>query len=383
MQIPLTRPLKTNFEAELLDQVLSSGWLTQGPMVKQFEQMISERTKAKHVLATSNGTTALHLALLAEGVRPGDEVIVPSFTWIATANAVCMTGAIPVFADIDPHTYNITAKSIEEVITKRTKVVMPVHQFGLPCDLDSITEVCDRYHVTLIEDAACALGSLYKGFPVGRLGTACFSFHPRKIISTGEGGAVTTPNPEAFKRMARYRDHGRSINQSQPGIVFKQEFFPEVGYNYRLSDLNGAVGVSQMKFLDFILERRSHLASIYNDELSQQPGIIPPHVPKNMQPNWQSYVVHIEGGATRRDVLAQQLLKAGISCRTGSMMCHAQPCYSSSPRGKLHGTQQAYENTLTLPLYPQMTEEEQIFVIDTIQKTLNKIFTSNSIGTNI
>lgn len=374
MNVPVTRPLTGAKEQEAVASVIESGWLTQGPKVTEFEQALANYLGAQHVVATSNCTTALHLALMLLDIKPGDEVIVPSYTWIATANVVRITGAAPVFADIDLDTFNVSASTIEAVITKRTRAVMPVHQFGLPADLDRVMEVAEHYKLPVIEDAACAIGSRYKNTPIGSLGNlTCFSFHPRKVITTGEGGALVTDDSDLAARARVLLNHGASVSdliKHKAGTVeaLLAEEFNEVGYNYRMTNMQGALGVVQMERLEEILALRRGLARRYSEAFSNSPYIVVPHGPDFAQPNWQSYALRISDNCPApRNAIAQSLLDAGIACRPAYMACHLQPAYRELyPKLILPNTEKALETVLILPLYPQMTEMEQQHVIDSV-----------------
>jgi perosamine synthetase len=262
-EIPITRPHLAGGEAEAVAETIASGWLSQGPRVKAFEDAFAERVGAAHAVATTSCTTALALALHAVGVGPGDEVIVPSHSFIATANAVWHCGAEPVFADIDARTYNLDANAAERAITERTKAIMPVHQVGLPADMDAFLSLAERHRLALVEDAACAIGAEYRGRPIGSLETlACFSLHPRKVITTGEGGMITLQDEALAERLRRLRAHGMSMSDlarhSATEVTF--ESYPERGFNYRMTDMQAALGLCQLDALDWILQRRRELA---------------------------------------------------------------------------------------------------------------------------
>ena len=268
--IPITKPYLGEEEAQAAAEAIRTGWIAQGPLVARFEEAIAARLGVAHVVATSNCTTSLHVALLCSGVGPGDEVICPSFSFIATANAVLYTGARPVFVDIDPRTYNIDPAAIEAAITPRTKAIIPVDQIGLAADLDAVLEIAERYHLRVIEDAAPALGATYRGRPVGAISpVTCFSFHPRKSITTGEGGAIATNDADLAARARVLRSHGASVSDlarhSATSVII--EAYEELGYNYRMTDIQAAIGLEQLKKLDAILVRRRELAERYNTRL--------------------------------------------------------------------------------------------------------------------
>lgn len=379
--VPVARPCVGPEEEEAVCDVLRSGWLTQGPRVEEFEQRFAEYVGAEQAVAVSSCTTALHLALVACGVRPGDEVICPSFSFVATANSIVHAGATPVFADIEPATYNLDPACIEEAITPRTRAILAVHQVGLPAGLHAILAIAARHGLPVIEDAACAVGSEYFGKRIGAPhGTlACFSFHPRKILTTGEGGMITTGDRELAARLRKLRQHGMSISDSarhrNQRMVF--ETYDEVGYNYRMTDLQAAVGLVQLRRLDGFLARRRWLASRYTRQLSGLGWLTPPAEPPGHKHNFQSYVVRVKGdgpGAVMgRDALMQELLTRGISTRHGVMAIHRELPYRGhrpwvGTRGddRLPHTAAAADETIILPLFHQMTEEEQDYVVEGI-----------------
>ena len=264
--IPIAKPYLGREEAEAARQAVESGWITQGPKVAEFERAVADYCGAAEAVAVSSCTTALHLALLALDIGPDDEVICPSMSFIATANSIRYTGATPVFADVDPRTYNLDPESVEAAITPRTKAVMVVHQIGLPVDLDCFHEIGRRRCVAIVEDAACAIGSRYKGRPIGgHSELVCFSFHPRKVITTGEGGMITTNNPQRAARLRLLRQHGMSVPDTVRHAANRviAEQYVCLGYNYRMTDIQAAIGVEQMKKLDWIVERRRELAARY------------------------------------------------------------------------------------------------------------------------
>lgn len=373
IKIPITKPYFGEEEKQIVSEVIDSGWVSQGPRVVEFEERFAEYVGAKYAVATTSCTTALHAALAVSGIGPGDEVIVPSLSFIATANSVIHAGATPVFVDIDPETCNITAETIEKAITGKTRAVMPVHQMGLPVDLDPITNLCKKHGLILIEDAACAVGSEYKGKRIGgHSNIACFSFHPRKIITTGEGGMITTDNPDIAERLRRFRHHGMSVSDFERHAAHKViiETYPEIGSNYRMTDIQAAMGIVQLEKLPFIMERRREIAEFYNKELSKISCIKVPRIPGYAYHNYQSYWVELLGSIpVSRDVLMERLLEKGIATRRGIMAIHLEECYF---RYKVHlpKTEKITKNTILLPIYPSMTEEEQKYVVTCIDEVI-------------
>jgi dTDP-4-amino-4,6-dideoxygalactose transaminase len=369
MSIPITKPVIGEQEERAVLQVLRSGWLVQGPKVAEFERHVATYVGAAHAVATSNCTTALHLALVLHGVGPGDEVIVPSFTFIATANSVLYTGATPVFVDIDPRSYNIDPAAVEAAITPRTKAIMPVHQIGLAADMDRLVAVARRHGIAVIEDAAPAIGATYKGRRVGGLGNpACLSFHPRKVITTGEGGMLLTDDPVLAERARTLRAHGMSVSDlarhTAQRVVIEE--YEELGYNYRMTDMQAAIGIEQLKRLDGMIERRCELARRYDDALRTVEGVQLPLSSNEIPHTYQSYMIQLtpESGVGR-EALMQHLLAAGIATRRGVMAIHLEPYYRQRVPGvRLPVTEAASRETVLLPIYGTMTTAEQDYVIE-------------------
>lgn len=373
MKIPITKPYFTKEEEKAVVEVLRSGWVVQGPKVKEFEERFAQFTGAKYAIATTSCTTALHLSLAALGIGPGDEVIVPAFTFAATANVVEHLKAKPVFVDIDLQTFNIDTQKIEEKINKRTKAIIPVHLFGLSADMGTIMKIAKKHKLFVIEDAACGLGSFYKGKHVGNFGqTGCFSLHPRKAITTGEGGVIITNSKKLAEKLNSLRDHGAVISDiaRHQKSAFKLSDHSLAGFNYRMTDIQGAIGVEQMKKLPFILKERKRRAEIYNRALKAHHYLITPVVPQGCIHSYQSYVVRAkEGSPLGRDKLAQKLINEGISVRPGTQSVPHLSYYRKKYGYKssdFPNSLKAEKRTITLPLFVKMTKKEQEFIIKSL-----------------
>ena len=372
--VPVARPSFGAREERAVVEALRSGWVSQGPRVAEFERRFAQYVGAPEAVAVSSCTTALHLALVAAGIRPGDEVLCPSLSFIATANAIVYAGAKPVFVDIDPLTFNLDPVRIESAITGRTKAILVVHQIGLPCALNEISEIAARHGLAVIEDAACAIGSEYDGQLIGRPHSlmACFSFHPRKILTTGEGGMITTSDRDTAARLRRMRQHAMNVSDlarhSANKVVF--ESYDEIGYNYRMTDLQAALGLVQLERLPEMLDRRRSLAMRYSTRLATIPWLTVPTEPQNCRHNFQSYMVRLrEDAPITRDELMQELLNRGVSSRRGIMAIHREPPYRDKKwETLLPVTNLVTDTALVLPLFYEMTEEEQDYVIDCLER---------------
>ena len=370
--IPIMKPWLGPEEASAAAEAVASGWVAQGPRVAAFEEELARKVDAAHAVAVSSCTTALHLSLVVLGVGPGDEVIVPSLSFIATANAARYVGARPVFCDVDAATQNLTAETIEPVITPATRAVIVVHQGGTPADIDAIRSLCEPRGIALIEDAACAIGSTYRGRPIGgHSNLVCFSFHPRKVITTGEGGMVTTSREEWAERMRRLREHGMSVSaaarHASRDLVIEQ--YLETGFNFRMTDIQAAVGLVQLERLDEIVERRRVLARRYQEHFADVPGLEMANDPPYGRTNYQSFwIVLPDDFPVGRDDLLRMTMERGISLRRGIMAAHLEPAYEDAvAHTPLPVTERLTRRSLLLPVFHVMTDEQQDRVISVVR----------------
>lgn len=368
--IPVMKPLLGEAEAAAVAEVVRSGWVAQGPRVAEFEQAFAGYVGAGHAVATSSCTTALHLILHLLGIGPGDEVVVPSFSFIATANAVRYCGATPVFADVSLESGNLAPESVAGVLTRRTRAVIAVHQGGQPADIVTLRAVCGDLPV--VEDAACAAGSTVRGRPVGAGALlAAWSFHPRKLLTTGEGGMVTTDNPEWAARLRRLREHGMTVSAADrhaAGTVVL-EGYAETAFNYRMTDLQAAMGLVQLGRLPAVVARRREIVARYHTLLADLP-VRPVRDPGHGTSNHQSFWVELPDDAPALVEVLGTLARAGVSARRGIMAAHLEPAYAGHPHGPLPVTEHLTTRTVILPVHHELTEAEQRTVVDALARTL-------------
>ena len=376
MAIPISRPFFGPEEFELIQKPLESGWVVQGPYVERFEQAFAAHTGAVHAAAASSCTTALHLAVAALDLKPGDEVIVPAFTWISTANVVEYLGATPVFCDVELDTFNLDVAHAAALVTPRTVGIIPVHLFGLCAPMDAVMTLAERHRLWVVEDAACALGGYYRGRHAGTFGQAgCFSFHPRKSITTGEGGMITTGDASFDRRVRSLRDHGAlrsdfARHHGSAGFLLSE--YPYLGYNFRMTDIQGALGCAQMARVDWILERRRQAAARYDQRLAGVEWLRTPKVPDGYVHGLQAYVClfgadragsgDVEALHEERNALMRRLEQRGIATRQGTHAAALQQFYREKYGSRPEQFPNAYRAdrlSLALPLYAQMTDAEQ------------------------
>lgn len=373
--IPISLPVTGEEEWHATREPLVNGWLTSGPKVREFEELFAKRHQVKHALAVTSATTALHLALVALEVGPGDEVIVPAFTWVSTANVVLYCGATVVFADVDPVTFNMEPEDLEKRITPKTKAIIPVHLFGLCANMDAIKAIAGD--IPLVEDGACAAGAAYKGTPAGALGTiGCFSFHPRKSVTTGEGGMITTNDDRLADVMSMLRNHGASISEEQRHHGPRPYILPDfnmLGYNYRMTDLQGAVGVVQIKKLDTFIDEREKWAAWYSEQLKEIAWMRTPQFGPDYKHGWQSFVTFVDESKApcSRNEIMEKLQENGISTRPGTHAVHmlnyfAQK-YNIQP-ADYPGAQAANDLSMAIPLHNRMVAEDYQYVVQILKQ---------------
>lgn len=390
MKIPISKIFFDEADFSIVQEPLKSGWVVQGKYVEEFEKQFAVFSDSRYASAVSSCTTALHLALLAFGIQEGDEVIVPAFTWISTANAIEYCGATPIFCDIDLQTFNIDVAEIESKITPKTKAIIPVHLFGLAAQMDEIKALAQKYQLRIVEDAACGFGTKYKNQPVGSIGEiGCFSFHPRKAITTGEGGMLTTNHEEYHKIIRILRNHGGGMSDFEKldqKYTFLLAEYKHLGYNYRMTDIQGALGVTQMQKTDFILTKRKEKADYYNEKLKDFSWLRLPYTPAYSNHAYQAYVClfepeklqqdNIEELHKKRNDLMFALEENGVITRQGTHAVTSQQYYQQKYSIKNLDFPQAYiadRLTIALPLYPTMTQTEQDYVINMLTTQYAKL----------
>lgn len=364
-------------DIEAVTRVLRSDYLTTGPQINNFEEAITDYVGSKYAVAIANGTAALHAACYAAGIEEGDEVITTPMTFAATANAVLYCKGKPVFADIDPITYNIDPKDIERKITKNTKAIIPVHYTGQPCDMDSILEIARRYNLTVIEDGAHALGAKYKKRNIGTIGDmTTFSFHPVKPITTGEGGCITTDDEELYERLKLFRTHGITKDFSfEQGDNLGSWYYEQtgLGFNYRMTDIQAALGANQLTKIDSFINRRREIASIYSNELKDLEGISIPKQLDNTSSGWHIYVLKLDPNKLNRTRVFNQLKEKGLGVNVHYIPVYYHPYYQELgyKTGICKNAEELYDGLITIPLYPKMTDDDVWYVIDTIKQVIN------------
>ncbi|MGV8854181.1 MAG: DegT/DnrJ/EryC1/StrS family aminotransferase [Devosia sp.] len=386
-QIPVAKPVLGEPEVEAARRVILSGWVTQGPEVGQFEKEFATYVGAPHACAVSNCTTALHLALLAIGVGAGDEVITVSHSFIATANAIRYCGAVPVFVDVEMGGFNIDPDRLVAAITARTRAILCVHQLGMPCDMERIMKVARQHGIKVVEDAACATGSeiLWDGQweRIGRphADIACFSFHPRKVVTTGDGGMLCTANPEYDRQFRLLRQHAMNVpdtvRHGSSKVIF--ESYDEIGYNYRMTDVQAAIGRAQLERLPDIIAARRRLAALYTSLLSRIEGVRAPAEPSWARSNWQSYCIGLPARVDQLEVM-QALLDGGVSTRRGVMNAHLERAYAGPGMHRTVGTlthsEQAQSQSIMLPLFVQMSEDDVHYVVAELERVIDHLAVS-------
>ena len=373
--IAISKPYLTNDDAQAAFDTVLSGWVTQGPKVQEFEEKFAKYVGSKYAVALSNCTTALHLAMVVSGIKDGDEVICPSMSYVATANCIKYVNAIPVFAEVNDQ-YNLDIIDVEKRITSKTKAILLVHQIGMPADIDAFKALCKKYNLKLIEDAACAAGSAYKGNKIGsHSDLVCFSFHPRKVITTGDGGMITTNNEEYAKRIKLLRQHAMSVTDrerhSASKIIFEDHV--ELGYNYRMTDIQAAMGIKQLEKLDMIIEERRKIAMKYIEALKDVDCIRLPIEKQSYFSNYQSFSIFLkENCKISRNELMQQLFNKEISSRRGIMTSHRETAYKDIVNNiSLPVTENLCDNSIIIPLYFPMLNIDVETVISNLRVLLN------------
>lgn len=369
MYIPYGRQSIGKEDIQSVIEVLQSDYLTTGPRIAEFEKKVADYVGAKYAVAVSSGTAALHIACLAAGIADGDEVITSPITFAASANCVLYCGGVPVFADINPDTYNIDATEVMAKITSKTKAIIPVHYTGQPCDMDAITEVARKNNLIVIEDAAHALGAVYKGRRIGSISDmTCFSFHPVKPITTGEGGMVVTDDKDLYKRLLLFRSHGitreEELLMDNEGDWYYEQL--ELGYNYRITDISCALGISQMNKLDTFLKKRREIANKYDEAFMYNGNIKIPFQLEASQSGWHLYMIQVM--QSNRKKVFDGLRKAGIGVNVHYIPVYKHPYYQRNGYNMCYckAAEDFYSRAISLPIYPTMTKKQQEYVIERV-----------------
>ncbi|MCP4439131.1 MAG: DegT/DnrJ/EryC1/StrS family aminotransferase [Aureispira sp.] len=367
-KIPIAMPYLGTEEAQAAYDTILTGWVTQGPRVAEFEQNFADYVGSKHAIAVSNCTTALHLSMLVAGIKAGDEVICPSMSFIATANAIRYVEAVPVFAEVGED-FNLSLEDVKKKVTNKTKAILLVHQIGMPADIEAFVAYCKDKNIVLIEDAACAIGSEVNGVKIGaHTDLVCFSFHPRKIITTGDGGMITTSNDDYNKKLRLLRQHGMSVNDrarhESKKVIF--ETYDTLGYNYRLTDIQASVGIQQLKKLDEIVRRRREIAAWYESALANyEDKVILPKDKNGGKTNYQSYQIILKDSVEKTVMeIMQAMLDIGIATRRGVMLIHEEQAYADIDIAPLPETEKIHSRSVILPLYIGMTEEDVQYICE-------------------
>jgi perosamine synthetase len=373
--LAFSRPFFGDEEADAAAAAIRSGWVVGGPRLAEFERRFAEACGAGHGVGVSSWTTGAFLVLKALGIGPGDEVIVPSLTFIASVNVVSHVGATPVFADIDPDTYNIDPEAIADRIGPRTKAILPVDQLGMPCEIDTILDLAKQHNLNVIQDAACAMGSRFRERPIGGIAPiTVFSLHARKVVTTGEGGMILTDNAALASRLRMLRHQGMSLSDYERHAAGPTTFetYPEIGYNFRITDIQAAIGVCQLDRLNDMLARRRSVAARYVAGLLSHPFVAPPCVPAHVTPNWQTFQVRVRPESPLdRNAMMERLHAEGISTRRGVMASHLEPPYRALGY-RLPQTERAAAECLQLPMHSGMTEADADVVLASIDRVCGR-----------